>query len=181
MELIRGVVNLLWRFVVVVPVKLAAAVGQLAFGAGRAVGRAPVVVSRRAVKVAGVKGTIAFVVGLVVGLVVAPVPGRQLRAKLRSLVAGSAAPTDADLADAVTYELAHAPRTWHLTQPDVAVSVGRVTLSGEVAHQTARDELVTVAQGIPGVIDVDDRLTVATSEAATAADAVEPDVDAPGA
>ncbi|MEZ5141345.1 MAG: BON domain-containing protein [Acidimicrobiales bacterium] len=164
MKAVGDLLRFVWRALVVVPVKLVSAVVEAAFRIGLAVGRAPVRVSQRAVRLAGVKGVLLFLVGLVVGLVLAPVPGRQLRARLRALAAGGAAPSDEELAATVTFELSHAPRTWHLTQPEVSVEGGRVTLTGAAPDDAARDELVTVVAGIPGVVDVVDRLEVDADE-----------------
>jgi osmotically-inducible protein OsmY len=61
----------------------------------------------------------------------------------------------------VSFELAHAPRTWHLDQPDVAVAGGRVTLRGSVPGDDAREELARVAGAVPGVAGVDNLVTVA--------------------
>jgi hypothetical protein len=110
-------------------------------------------------RVAGPKAVVAFVLGAVVALLVAPGPGRELRARLVRLV-GAGGPTDEELADKVVFELGHAPRTWHLPQPEVTVIDRRVVLRGSVPHGTARDELVRVAAGIPGVAGVDDQLVV---------------------
>jgi osmotically-inducible protein OsmY len=105
-------------------------------------------------------------VGLAIGLLIAPVPGRELRRKLLELVSAGRAPDDADLIDKVTFELSHAPRTWHLEpQPEVAVVAGRVILTGEARDDSAADEFVRVAAAIPGVVEVDNRLVVVGSEA----------------
>jgi len=160
MEEKAGVVRFAFRVLLVLPVKLLAGVVETAFRAGVAVGKVPARASRRAVRIAGVKGVVLFVLGAVVAVLVTPVTGRQLRSRLFALAAGAGQPSDADLEAAVVAELGHAPRTWHLDQPDVRVRQGVVTLSGAVPHQTARDELVTVAAGIPGVADVDDQLRI---------------------
>jgi osmotically-inducible protein OsmY len=68
--------------------------------------------------------------------------------------------SDTDLAEKVGFELSHAPRTWHLPQPEVAVVSGRVELLGSVPHETGRDELARVAAAVPGVAAVDNRLEV---------------------
>lgn len=107
----------------------------------------------------GAKGVAALLVGVAAGLLLAPGPGRELRHRLR-VALGGGPPPDEELRDHVGFELAHAPRTWHLPQPDVAVSAGRVTLTGTVPHETARVELVATAGGVPGVVAVDDRLDV---------------------
>ncbi len=131
---------------------------------GYKVGAAPVKVGRRATRVAGVSGVVCFVLGLALGLLFAPVKGRDLRTKLQRALGRGAGLSDAELAEKVGFELGHAPRTWHLPQPEVAVVEGRVQLRGRVPHDTAREELVRVATAIPGVGGVDDLLDV---EAAT--------------
>ena len=127
---------------------------------GYKVGAAPVKVGRRATRVAGFSGVVCFVLGLALGLLFAPAKGRDLRAKLQRAIGRGAGLSDAELAEKVGFELGHAPRTWHLPQPDVAVVEGRVQLRGRVPHDTAREELVRVATAIPGVGAVDDLLEV---------------------
>jgi hypothetical protein len=107
----------------------------------------------------GAKGLAALVVGVAAGLLFAPGPGRELRDRIRAALGGGT-PPDEELGDRVVFELAHAPRTWHLPQPDVAVAAGRVTLSGSVPHETARVELVATAGGVPGVVAIEDLLAV---------------------
>ncbi len=169
MGFIRGFVSLLVRLVLL-PIKLfiallSSSVGVLkgTFRVGVKVGGAPARVGWRATRAAGVSGVLCFVLGLAIGLLLAPVQGRELRAKLRRLIDGRAGLSDEELADRVTFELGHAPRTWHLPQPEVAVTSGRVSLSGSVPHDTARDELVRVAAAIPGVAGVDDQLEIDAS------------------
>jgi hypothetical protein len=135
------------------------------FRVGYKLGAAPVKVGRRATRVAGFSGVVCFVLGLGLGLLFAPAKGRDMRAKLQRALGRRAGLSDAELAEKVGFELGHAPRTWHLPQPDVAVVEGRVQLRGRVPHDTAREELVRVATAIPGVRGVDDLLDV---EAATA-------------
>ena len=98
--------------------------------------------------------------GVTIGLLVAPVPGRELRARIRRRLEARGV-TDADLNERVRFELAHHPRTWHLPQPDVAVAAHRVTLRGAVPDDEARHEMVRAAGALPGVAAVDDRLEVA--------------------
>jgi osmotically-inducible protein OsmY len=74
---------------------------------------------------------------------------------------GGGADSGTTLADKVAFELAHAPRTWHLTQPEITVRAGEVVLEGVVSDDDARDELGRVASAIPGVDRVDNRLEVA--------------------
>jgi hypothetical protein len=162
MRLIQGLVHLLVRLIVL-PIKLAFALVGGTFRVGVKVGGAPARVGWRATRAAGVSGVVCFVLGLVLGLLFAPGPGRELRAKLRRLADGGAGLSDEELADRVAFELGHAPRTWHLPQPEVAVVAGRVSLMGSVPHDTARDELVRVAAAIPGVAAVDDQLQLETT------------------
>lgn len=157
--MIRGLIGALWRLVLL-PVKLALAVLAVVAGVGARVAMVPARLSWAATKRAGWLGTGCFGLGLAAGLLVAPVPGRQLRAKLAGLAAGGQ-PDDAALLASVTFELAHAPRTWHLPQPEVVVIDGIAVLRGEVPHITARDELVRAAAAVPGVRDVRDELSVA--------------------
>jgi hypothetical protein len=130
------------------------------FRVGYTVGVAPVRVGARATRVAGFSGVICFVLGLALGLLFAPAKGRELRAKLQRVLGKGAGLSDAELAEKVGFELEHAPRTWHLPQPEVAVVEGRVQLRGQVPHDTAREELIRVATAIPGVGAVDDLLEV---------------------
>ena len=114
----------------------------------------------------GFRGILLGVVGLVVGLLLAPMSGRQLREKLLASLAGGAAVPDDELADKVTFELSHAPRTWHLEpQPEVSVLAGRVVLRGEVRTEDDREEFGRVASAIPGVVAVDNQLVVADADA----------------
>jgi hypothetical protein len=135
------------------------------FRVGYKVGTSPVRVGVRATRLAGFSGVICFILGLAIGLLFAPVKGRDLRAKLQRALGQNAGLSDAELAEKVGFELGHAPRTWHLPQPDVAVIEGRVQLRGQVPHDTAREELVRVATAIQGVSGVDDLLEVETAAA----------------
>jgi hypothetical protein len=104
-------------------------------------------------------------IGAAVGLLLAPVPGAELRTRLRRRF-DDAAVSDVDLGDRVRFELAHHPRTWHLAQPDVAVQGRRVTLRGAVPDEAARTELVRAAGALAGVAAVDDGLTVTGTDPA---------------
>jgi hypothetical protein len=146
---------------VLLPFKLALALVGSSFRAGRRVGGLPVRAGFRATRLAGPRGVACFVLGVAVGLLFAPGPGRALRAKVRRRLQGGGPIDDAELAEQVAFELAHAPRTWHLAQPDVAVSAGRAQLRGTVPDEAARLELVRVASAMPGVAGVDDLLAVA--------------------
>jgi hypothetical protein len=147
-----------------VPFRLVGKVAVLMFSIGKLVGTIPLRLTRRTTRIIGVRGILFGLLGLAVGLLLAPVPGKELRRKLAALLATQRTPTDADLIDKVTFELSHAPRTWHLEpQPDVAVVAGRVILTGEARDDSAADEFGRVAAAIPGVVEVDNRLIVAGS------------------
>ncbi len=109
-------------------------------------------VSGRLGRLLGFRAVVALFAGLALGLLFAPGPGRQLRDRLRRLATAGGASADGDLAERVAFELEHAPRTWHLPQPVVTVVEGRVSLSGAVDAEPARDELGRVAAAVPGVV-----------------------------
>ncbi len=152
------------------PIKIVLAMFGVAVRTSFRAGRFPVRVGGRAVRLVGFRGWLLFAVGLALGLLFAPGPGRELRAKLQRLLDQDSS-SDGDMTSKVAFELAHAPRTWHLTQPTVTVLDGRVRLSGAVPNESARDELGRVAGAIPGVAGVDNELTIATTAGA------EPDAD----
>ncbi len=164
MKLIKWLVHTLWRLVLLPFKALFAAVG-VSFKVGTKVAAAPVKVGVRATRIAGVSGIVFLVVGVVLGLLLAPFSGKDLRAILLAKLGGGAPPSDDELAETVTFELGHAPRTWHLPQPDVYVTAGRAQLRGSVPDDEAREELVRVATAIPGVVGVDDLLEVETASA----------------
>jgi hypothetical protein len=143
-------------------------VGRLlvaAFRLGWWSARVPVRVTARTTRVLGFKALVFFGAGLVIGVLFAPYKGAALREQLRRRLATakSAGPVeDPELATKVGFELAHAPRTWHLPQPEVAVLSGRVQLTGEVPHARGREELERVAAAIPGVVGVENKLVVST-------------------
>ena len=64
----------------------------------------------------GYRRLFVFGVGVLVGLLIAPGPGEELRARLKSWFQTTQLPTDPDLGDRVRFELSHSPRTWHLPQ-----------------------------------------------------------------
>jgi len=108
----------------------------------------------------GYRRMFVFGLGVFVGLLIAPGPGEELRAKLRSWFEGMQLPSDPDLSDRVRFELSHSPRTWHLPQPEVDVQDGRVVLSGDVPHETARTDLERAVTAVPGVTGVENLLTI---------------------
>ena len=142
------------------PFKVAFALVGAFFRIGFRLGAIPARVSGRAMRIVGFRGWLFLVVGIAVGLLLAPFTGRELRLKLQAMISGG---TDSGttLGDKVAFELAHAPRTWHLTQPNITVRAGEVVLEGVVSDDDARDELGRVAAAIPGVDRVDNRLEVA--------------------
>ena len=145
---------------VILPFKVLFAVFGITVKAGYRVGKIPARAGGRVASLAGIRGWVLFLAGLALGLLFAPGRGRDLRAKLRALL-DQGGDTDGGLADKVSFELAHAPRTWHLDQPGVRVVDGRVRLTGTVPTSEARAELGRVAGAIPGVAGVDNHLSVA--------------------
>jgi BON domain len=148
------------------PVKLALRLLGFTLKVGYVSGRVPVRLTGRSVRFLGVRGLFFLLVGVAVGLFLAPMPGAELLRKVQALLQqGSGGPApggDDDLAGKVSFELAHAPRTWHLDQPEVSVGAGRVILRGSVPGEDAREELARVAGAIPGVEAVDNQVTVAS-------------------
>ncbi|MEY2454175.1 MAG: hypothetical protein QOD92_3749 [Acidimicrobiaceae bacterium] len=108
----------------------------------------------------GYRRLFVFGLGIAVGLLIAPGPGRELRAKLQAVLKGVVPPSDPELGELVRFELSHSPRTWHLPQPEIAVEGGRVVLSGAVPHATARADLERTVNSVPGVMAVENLLTV---------------------
>jgi osmotically-inducible protein OsmY len=113
----------------------------------------------RAGRLLGYRRLFVFGVGVAVGLLVAPMAGRELRARIQTLVEERRGGVG-DLADRVRYELSHSPRTWHLPQPDVEVVGGRAILRGEVPHEVGRSDLERTAAAVAGVIEVDNQVGV---------------------
>jgi hypothetical protein len=142
------------------PVKLVLHLLGFTLKAGYKAGSVPFKVTARTGRLVGFKGFVLFALGVAAGLLLAPATGRELRIKLRRVLEGSQPLSDNDLAEKVGFELSHAPRTWHLPQPEVAVVSGRVELLGTVPHETGRDELERVAAAVPGVAAVDNKLLV---------------------
>lgn len=117
----------------------------------------------RTIRFVGPTRLLALGAGIGIGLAVAPTSGRELRARIVAQQQVVAA-TGGDLASVVTYELANSPRTWHLPQPTVTVVADRVTLTGSVPHDDARQHLVRTAGAVVGVRAVVDDLRVAATD-----------------
>ena len=147
-------------YLVVLPLRILRRLTAVAFRTGVRVGGVPVRVTAVGVRRLGAVGVLALLAGVAVGLLVAPVSGAQLRARLRTLVRGSTAVPDDQVRLAVEQELSSSPRTWHLPQPDVAVRGGVVTLRGSVPHDTARIEVEAAASAVRGVQGVVNDLAV---------------------
>jgi BON domain len=143
------------------PVKLVLGLMGFTLRLGYKAGSLPFKATARTTRSVGFKGFLFFGLGVAAGLLLAPASGAELRRRLFG-GAGGAPMTDNELAEKVGFELSHAPRTWHLPQPEVAVVAGRVELSGNVPHEAGREELERVAAAVPGVAAVENKLTVDT-------------------
>ncbi len=141
------------------PFRVVAAAVTTGFRMGWWTARMPARVTVRTGRLVGLRALVLFVAGIAIGLLFAPGPGRDLRARLRRR-AEAAVVSDSELSDKVAFELAHAPRTWHLPQPEVSVAAGRVELRGAVPHERGREELVRVAASVAGVDQVEDNLSI---------------------
>jgi hypothetical protein len=110
-------------------------------------------------RMVGYRRILLFGLGVGVGLLVAPMTGREARAKLQSLIEARRG-GGGDLAERVRFELSHAPRTWHLPQPTVEVQGGTAILRGSVPHETGRLDLERTAAAVAGVVSVDNHIAV---------------------
>jgi hypothetical protein len=121
----------------------------------------------RAARLVGYRRLALLGIGVTIGLLVAPVPGRELRARIhREIERRRHRLPDAELAERVRFELSHAPRTWHLPQPEVSAIAGRIVLDGEVGHETARADLARAAAAVPGVAAVENNVVITGTSAA---------------
>jgi hypothetical protein len=110
----------------------------------------------------GYRRLFVFAAGVGVGLLLAPMTGREARAKLQGLLDARRG-AGGDLAERVRFELSHAPRTWHLPQPTVEVQGGTAILRGLVPHETGRADLERTAAAVAGVVEVDNHIAVSAS------------------
>lgn len=108
----------------------------------------------------GYRRMLVFAAGVGVGLLLAPMTGREARARLQRLVEERRGDGPADLAERVRFELSHSPRTWHLPQPEVEVRGSTAVLRGQVPHDTGRQDLERVAAAVAGIVDVDNQVAV---------------------
>jgi hypothetical protein len=117
--------------------------------------------SYRTGRLLGYRRLVVFGVGVAAGLLLAPVPGRQLRARIQDEVDKRRGGASGDLGERVRFELSHSPRTWHLPQPDVEIIGGKAVLTGAAPHETGRADLERAAAAVTGITEVDNRLVVA--------------------
>jgi hypothetical protein len=111
-------------------------------------------------RLVGYRRIFLFALGVGVGLLVAPMTGREARAKLQAYLDARRGAGSGDLAERVRFELSHAPRTWHLPQPSVEVQDGTAILRGVVPHETGRIDLERTAAAVAGVVEVDNHLAI---------------------
>ncbi len=149
---------------VLLPFRLVFGAIETGFRVGVAIGRLPVRISSGFGRLLGLRAIVTLIAGLALGLLFAPGPGRELRSRLRALSAARRLTSDADLTERVAFELEHAPRTWHLPQPEVTVVGGRVVLRGSVALDSAREELGRVAAAVPGVSALENLVVIAAED-----------------
>ncbi len=110
----------------------------------------------------GYRRIFVFAAGIGVGLLIAPMTGREARAKLQRLIDERRA-GGTDLAERVRFELSHAPRTWHLPQPSVEVQGGTAILRGTVPDETSRLDLERAAATVAGIAAVDNHVAIAAT------------------
>ncbi len=123
-------------------------------------------VGRGTTRVVGYRRVALIGVGVGIGLLVAPVPGAELRRRIRDEISRRRAGSEPSVEERVRQHLQQAPRTWHLPQPEVvavAATEGpgwEVVLAGEVADDSSRRDLELAAASVTGVLRVDNRLRV---------------------
>lgn len=116
----------------------------------------------RAGRLLGYRRIFVFGAGVGVGLLIAPMTGREARAKLQRLIEERRGGVG-DLAERIRFELSHAPRTWHLPQPTVEVQGGTAILRGTVPDETSRIDLERTAAAVAGVVEVDNHVAIVGS------------------
>lgn len=134
------------------PAKLGAGSAKLGVKTGYRTGR-----------LVGYRRIFLFGLGIGVGLLIAPMTGREARAKLQELLEARRGGAPTDLAERVRFELSHSPRTWHLPQPEVEVLGATAILRGEVPHETGRAELERTAAAVAGIVAVENLLDIVST------------------
>lgn len=114
-------------------------------------------------RLVGYRRIFLFGLGIGVGLLIAPMTGREARAKLQELLEARRGGASTDLAERVRFELSHSPRTWHLPQPEVEVLGATAILRGEVPHETGRAELERTAAAVAGIVAVENLLDIVST------------------
>lgn len=132
-------------------------------GLGFKIGRSSTELTHRTLRLVGYRRLLVLGAGVGIGLLIAPVPGDRMRAKVKELLDGLMGGAPTDLAEKVRDELSSSPRTWHLPQPGVVATQGRIVLTGEVPHATAAGDLERAAAAVKGVVEVDNQLRVASN------------------
>ena len=123
-------------------------------------------VGHRGARLVGYRRVALIGVGVGIGLLVAPVPGAELRRRIRDEIVRRRAGTEPSVEERVRQHLQQAPRTWHLPQPEVvavAATEGagwEIVLAGEVADDSSRRDLELAAASVNGVLSVDNRLRI---------------------
>ncbi len=98
--------------------------------------------------------------------------GSELRRRIAEEIAKRRSGTQESIEVRVRNRLSTAPRTWHLTQPEVVAvaaedEVGwHIILAGTAPDETSARDLGDAARGVAGVLDVDNRVRVAPAEGA---------------
>jgi hypothetical protein len=118
----------------------------------------------RTIRFVGVGRLLFFGAGVGTGMALSPNTGDQLRERLAQVRNPRPPLSATDLGALVRDELAHSPRTWHLPQPAVTVVDDRVTLTGEVPHESARADLGRTAGAVTGVAAVDNQIRVVPAD-----------------
>jgi BON domain len=133
--------------VIFLPAKVGVGTTRLGVKAGYRTGR-----------LLGYRRLFVFATGVGVGLMVAPMTGSELRARIQHLIDERSG--KGDLAERIRFELLHSPRTWHLPQPDVEVIGGTAILRGEVPHEVGRADLERTVAAVAGVVHVENQVDV---------------------